>query len=146
MIDIAKLLLPCAADLLDRYTRRMSSPTEIAARTYVAAWQESNVAARAALIDACFAVDGRIVSRAAVIRGRPALAAAMSDFFSDPRGLRARLASDIEAQGPIFRFRAGVEDHDGRLVFDGFDAAEVDADGRIAVLLTFGGGAPVPRQ
>jgi hypothetical protein len=25
---------------------------------------------------------------------------------------------------------------------DGFDAAEVDADGRIAVLLTFGGASP----
>jgi hypothetical protein len=29
-----------------------------------------------------------------------------------------------------------------RLVFDGFDAREVDVDGRIRVLLTFGGGAP----
>jgi hypothetical protein len=37
-----------------------------------------------------------------------------------------------------------VEDRDGRIVFDGFDAAEVDADGRIAVLLTFGGASPTP--
>jgi hypothetical protein len=117
----------------------MSSPSEIAARTYVAAWQQSDAAARAPLIDACFAIDGRIVSPGAVIRGRSALAAAMSDFFSDPRGLSARLVSDIDAQGPLFRFRAVVEDRDGRIVFDGFDAAEVDAEGRIAVLLTFGG-------
>ena len=120
----------------------MSSPTEIAARNYVAAWQESDAAARAPLIDACFAVDGRIVSRGNVIRGRAGLAAAMSDFFSDPRGLSARLVSAIDAQGPIFRFRSVVEDREGRIVFDGFDAAEVDADGRIAVLLTFGGAQP----
>jgi len=96
------------------------------------------------LIDACFAVDGRIVSRSTVIRGRAALAASISDFFSDPRGLSARLVSAIDAQDPIFRFRAVVEDRDGRIVFDGFDAAEVDADGRIALLLTFGGASPAP--
>jgi hypothetical protein len=116
----------------------MSSRTEIAARTYVEAWQESDAAARGRLVDACFAADGRIVSRGAVIRGRTALAAAMNDFFADPRGLSARLVSAIDVQGPIFRFRSVVEDRDGRVVFDGLDAAEVDADGRIAVLLTFG--------
>ena len=43
----------------------MSSPTEIAARAYVAAWQEPDPAIRARMIDACFAADGRIVLRAA---------------------------------------------------------------------------------
>jgi hypothetical protein len=52
----------------------------------------------------------------------------MSDFFSDPRGLSARLVSAIDAQGPLFRFGAVVEDRDGRIVFDGFDAVEVDAE------------------
>jgi hypothetical protein len=122
----------------------MSRPAEIAAQTYLAAWREPDAAARVALIDACFAVDGRIVSPGALIRGRAALAAAISDFLSDTRGLSARLASSIDAQGPIFRFRAVVEDRDGRVVFDGFDAGEVDADGRIAVLLTFGGASPAP--
>ena len=116
----------------------MSSPTEIAAQTYVAAWQEPDAAARARLIEACFAAEGRIVARGSVIRGRAGLAAAIDAFFADPRGLSARLASAIDVQGPIFRLRAVVEDRDGRTVFDGFDAAEVDADGRIEVLLAFG--------
>ena len=116
----------------------MSSPSEIAAQTYVKAWQEPDVASRTRLIEACFADDGRIVSRGAVIRGRGGLAAAMSEFFANPRGLSARLLSAIDAQGPDFRFRSVVEDRDGRVVFDGFDAAEVDTDGRITVLLTFG--------
>ena len=122
----------------------MPSSTEIAAQTYVAAWREPDAPARARLIDACFAAEGRIVSRGTVIRGRAALAASIDDFFADPRGLSARLVSAIDAQGPIFRFRAVVEDRDGRVVFDGFDAAEVDADGCIAVLLTFGGASPNP--
>jgi hypothetical protein len=122
----------------------MPSPTEIAAQNYVAAWREPDAVTRARLIDACFATEGRIVSPGAVIRGRAGLAAAMDDFFADPRGLSARLVSAIDAQGPIFRFRSAVEDRDGRIDFDGFDAAEVDAAGRITVLLTFGGASPMP--
>jgi SnoaL-like domain len=122
----------------------MPSPAEIAAQTYVAAWQEPNAANRARLIDRCFAAEGRIVSPGSVMSGRAALAAAIDDFFADPRGLSARLVSAIDAQGPIFRFRSVVEDRDGRIVFDGFDAAEVDVDGRITVLLTFGGASPGP--
>jgi hypothetical protein len=117
----------------------MPSPTEIAAQTYVAAWQEPDAVARARLLERCFAADGRIVSPGAVIRGRAALAKAIDDFFADPRGLSARLASGIDAQGPVFRFRSAVEDRDRRIVLDGFDAGEVDADGRITVLLTFSG-------
>jgi hypothetical protein len=122
----------------------MPSPTEIAAQTYVAAWQEPDAAARARMLDACFAAEGRIVGPGSVIRGRAALAAAIDDFFADPRGLTAHLASAIDAQGPLFRFRAIVQDRDRRVVLDGFDAAEVDADGRITVLLTFGGPSPPP--
>ena len=52
----------------------MPSSTETAAQTYVAAWQKPDAAARARLIDTCFAAEGRIVSRGSVIRGRAALA------------------------------------------------------------------------
>ena len=122
----------------------MSSPTEIAARTYVAAWQEPDATARARLIDACFAADGRIVTPGTVIHGRAGLAKAIADLFVDLRGLFARLTSAIDAQGPMFRFRSVVADREGRVVFDGFDAAEVDGDGRITVLLAFGGAPPAP--
>jgi hypothetical protein len=116
----------------------MPSSTEIAAEAYVAAWREPDAAARGRLIEACFAAEGRIVSPGAVIRGRAALAAAIDHLFADPRGLSVRLVGAIDVQGPIFRLRAVVEDGDGRIVFDGFDAAEVDADGRIVTLLAFG--------
>src|SRR5690349_20080473 len=122
----------------------MSSPTEAAARAYVAAWQEPDAAARARLIEACFAAEGRIVTPGTVIRGHAGLGKAIADLFADPRGLSARLTSAIDAQGPMFRFRSVVEDREGRVVFDGFDAAEVVADGRITVLLAFGGAPPAP--
>lgn len=118
----------------------MPSPAEIAAQSYVAAWQEQDAAIRARLLEGCFAVEGRVVSPGAVIRGRAALAAAIDAFLADPRGLSARLVSAIDAQGPLFRFRSVVEDRYGRIVFDGLDAGEIDGDGRITVLLTFGPG------
>jgi hypothetical protein len=122
----------------------MPSPTEIAAQTYVAAWREPDAAARARLLEACFAADGRLVAPGSVMRGRAALAAAIDGFLADPRGLSARLTSVIDVQGPMFRFRSVVEDRDGRVVFDGFDAGEVDGDGRITVLLAFSGRPPEP--
>jgi hypothetical protein len=123
----------------------MPSPTETAARTYVAAWQQPDAAIRARLLDACFAAEGRLVTPATVMRGRAAVAAAIDGFLGDPRGLAARLTSAIDVQGPMFRFRSVVVDREGRVVFDGFDAGEVDGEGRIALLLAFGGAPPEPR-
>lgn len=122
----------------------MSSPTEIAARTYIAAWQEPDPAARARLIDSCWAAEGRIVTPGTVIQGRAGLGQAIGELLADPRGLSARLTGSIEVQGRLFRFRSVVQDCEGRVVFDGFDAAEVDADGRITVLLAFSGAPPSP--
>ena len=122
----------------------MSSPAEIAAQTYIAAWQEPDAAARARLIDACFAEDGRLVAPGSVIHGSAGLAAAICDFLADPRGLSARLVGAIETQGPLFRFHSVVEDRDRRIVFHGFDAGEADASGRITVLLAFSGAPSQP--
>jgi hypothetical protein len=118
----------------------MSSPSEVAALTYVKAWQEPDAVARARLVEACFAADGRIVSPGGLIRGPAALTSSIGDFLA--RGLSAHLASAIDVQGALFRFRAVARDREGRIVFDGFDTAEVGADGRIAVLLAFGGAPP----
>jgi hypothetical protein len=122
----------------------MSSPSEIAALSYIKAWQESDPVARARLIEACFAPDGRIVSPGGLIHVRAALASSIDDFLA--RGLTAHLASAIDAQGTMFRFRAVAKDRDGRIVFDGFDAGEIDGAGRIAVLFAFSGSPPAPLE
>jgi hypothetical protein len=119
----------------------MPSPTEIAVRTYAAAWEELDPAERARMIDACFATDGRIATTGDGIRGRAALAAAIAEFRADPRGLRVRIAGAIDIQGRRFRFHTVIEHRDGT-VANAFDAGEVDADGRIAILLAFGGSMP----
>lgn len=93
------------------------------------------------MVDACFAAEGRIVTRNREIRGRAALEAEMATLLADPQLLRVRAISAIDARGTTFRFRAAVEYRDGRCL-EGFDAGEIDADGRISLLLTFAGTLP----
>jgi hypothetical protein len=117
----------------------MSTPVEIAARTYVAAWQEPDRDARVRLVEACWAEDGRLVTGGREFRGREALLAMMDALFADPRGPRVKLVSAIDARGTIFRFRAVAVDADGTVSPESFDAGEVGADGRIEHILTFTG-------
>lgn len=116
----------------------MPSPVEIAVRTYVRASNERDPALRAELIEACFAEHGRMVTRSREICGRAALIEAMAGFLADPRLLRVRVTSAIDARGTTFRYRAVAELDDGTSA-EAFDAGEIDEDGRIRLILTFAG-------
>lgn len=59
-------------------------------------------------------------------------------FLADPRLSRIRVTSAIDARGTTFRYRAVAEFRDGTSL-ESFDAGESDADGRIALILTFAG-------
>ena len=122
----------------------MPSAVEVAVDTYIKAWSEPDPAVRATMIEACFAADGRIVTRNREIRGRAALADEMATFIANPQLLRVRVTSAIDARGTTFRFHAVVDRSDGTSL-ESFDAGEIDASGRISLLLTFAGplGEPV---
>jgi len=117
----------------------MPNAVRLAVDAYVRAWNERDPAARAALIERCFAADGRFVTRSREIRGRQALADYMTSFLADPQIVRVRLSSALDASGTTFRFRGVVERRDGTKPPEAFDAGEIDADGRISLLLTFVG-------
>ncbi len=116
----------------------MPSPVETAVHTYIRASGERDPAARANLLEACFAPDGRFVTRSVVIRGRAAVDAMIARALADPQMLGFHLASVVDAAGTTFRYRSIVELRDGT-TREFFDAGEVDADGRIATLLVFAG-------
>src|SRR5258705_7631776 len=116
----------------------MQSPVETAVHTYIRAAGERDPAARAKLLDGCFADDGRLVTRSAVIRGRAGIDAMIARFHADPQMLGFRMTSVIDAAGTVFRYRSIVERRDGTSI-EFFDAGEIDADGRIATLLVFSG-------
>jgi hypothetical protein len=116
----------------------MPTPVEVAVDTYIRLWSEPDSARRAVMIETCFAADGRLVTGSGVIRGRAELAAAVTSFLADPQWRGIRIISAIDAHGTSFRFGALAERQDGTSA-ESFDAGEIDADGRIAVLLTFNG-------
>jgi len=116
----------------------MPEPVEIAVETYIRAASESDPALRALLLEACFAAEGRFVTRGREIRGRAGVAAMLTRAHADPQLLRIRLLSVVDASGNIFRFRSLVEKRDGS-ADEFFDAGEIDGDGKISLILTFSG-------
>ncbi|CAN5493024.1 hypothetical protein BH11MYX1_BH11MYX1_10290 [soil metagenome] len=134
---VAQLAFELRGSAPPRYCDRMS-PIETAVRTYEALWQERDSAARGRMIEACWAEDGRLVTRSTEIRGRVPLAAAAEAFVA--RGHTVRIISAIDAKGTTFRFRAVTLLGDGStLPPEVFDAGMIDADGRISLILTFAG-------
>ena len=116
----------------------MPSAVEVAVDTYIRMWSEPNPALRAAMLEACFAEDGRMVTRSREIRGRAAFADLMAGFLADPQLLQIRVISAVDAEGTTFRFRSVVERRDGTIL-ENFDAGQIDSEGRILLLLTFAG-------
>lgn len=119
----------------------MASPVEVAVENYIRLFSEPDAAARAKRLAACFAEDGRMVTQGRELRGHAALASMIERFIADPRLLRIRMASPVDAVGTIFRYRAIADFRDGTSV-ESFDAGEIDSSGRISVLLTFTGPLP----
>ena len=116
----------------------MANAIERAVETYIRAWGERDASLREQLLEACFAADGRLVTRRRVIRGRAALAAEMARFHGATRWRSIRRTSAIDIGETTFRFRGVVELEDGTLA-EASDAGEVDAEGKISLLVTFDG-------
>ncbi|HWA72989.1 MAG TPA: nuclear transport factor 2 family protein [Polyangiaceae bacterium] len=116
----------------------MSSAVEKAVTTYIRACCERDAATRAALLEACFADDGRMVTRGRELRGRAAIAEMLTRAYADPELLRIRVVSAVDARGTTFRFRA-VSDFRNGTSPETFDAGEIDANGKISLILSFPG-------
>lgn len=118
--------------------RPMASPVEIAVDGYIRAASERDPSRRAALLESCFAEDGRMVTASRELRGRAALAEMLTRAHGDPNFADVRLTSAVDARGRIFRYRSVIDFRDGTSA-EFFDAGEIDASGRISLLLVFAG-------
>lgn len=116
----------------------MSTPVQVAVEKYIRVASEPDPAVRAQLLEECFAENGRLVARRRDIRGRAALADFITQFLSHSDLVGVRMTSAVDAEGTTFRYRSVVDFRDGRTL-EFFDAGEIDADGRIYLILTFAG-------
>lgn len=123
----------------------MANTIEATITTYIRAFTERDPAARAALIESCFAADGRLIGTAREIRGRAELDAMMARIANDPRWRCIRLTSAIDVRDRAFRMSGVVERHDGTTA-ESFDAGVVNAAGQIELLMTFVGPLSPPAE
>ena len=104
--------------------------------TYLAAWNETDPAARRRLIDEMWAPDGRYTDPLADIAGRDQLDAVIAAAQAQFAGLEFSLAGPVDAHHHIARFTWQLGPRGGEPVVVGFDVAAIE-DGRIASVQGF---------
>jgi hypothetical protein len=120
-------------------TTPIATPQELAER-YLAAWNETDPAARRKLVDDAWAEDGSYTDPLVVAEGRDAIDATLGAVQAQFPGLRFRLGGPVDAHHGIARFtwELGPADApDAEPLVIGFDVLVADAEGRIAQVLGF---------
>ena len=109
---------------------------------YLAAWNETDPAARRAAIDDLFAADVRLVDPIAAVEGRAGLDALMTAAQEQFAGLVFTAGGPVDAHHDQGRFTWHLGPAGGDPVVIGFDVAELDQDGKIRLVLGFIDKAP----
>ena len=113
----------------------MSDFTKLAEQ-YIATWNETDPAARRALIDEIWSADGQYIDPLAEVTGRDQIDAVIAAAQQQFAGMKFRLAGPVDAHHDQARFTWELGP-DGTAVVVGFDVAKRDADGRLALVLGF---------
>ncbi len=119
----------------------MSDFTQLAEQ-YIATWNETDPSARRALIDKIWAQDGRYIDPLAEVTGRDQVDTVIAAVQAQFGGMTFRLASVVDAHHDQARFTWAAGPDGGDPVVIGFDVAQRDADGRLALVLGFLDKAP----
>jgi hypothetical protein len=114
----------------------MSDFNELAEQ-YIAAWNETDAAARRALINEIWAPDGRYTDPLADVAGRDQIDAVIAAAQAQFTGMTFRLAGTVDAHHDQARFTWELGPAGAESVVAGFDVATRDADGRLALVLGF---------
>ena len=104
---------------------------------YLQVWNETDPGARRAAIDELFAADVRFVDPLAAVEGRAAVDALIAGAQSQFTGLVFTPGGPADAHHDQGRFTWHLGPAGGEPVAIGFDVAELDADGRIKLVLGF---------
>jgi hypothetical protein len=115
----------------------MMSDFDTVVSRYLAVWNETDPAARRKRIDELFAEDVRYVDPMAAVTGREALDGLIGAVQQQFPGLTFSLGNPVDAHHDQARFTWHLSAVPGETLVEGFDVAEVDADGRIYQVLGF---------
>jgi hypothetical protein len=114
--------------------------------TYMAAWNEADVARRNALLEQCWAVGGVYVDPGVELAGRDALAQHISKMQAGRPGARLEFMSGVDLHHRVLRFLWRLVRADGTFGDTSIDYGEIGPDGRLFKMVGFFGAAPQMRQ
>ncbi|MFG3436972.1 nuclear transport factor 2 family protein [Nonomuraea sp. NPDC047897] len=114
----------------------MSDTNELVQR-YLAAWNETDAAARRATLAEVFAEDAVYTDPLVSVRGRDGLDATIAAVQGQFGGLVFSLGGAVDAHHDIARFTWHLGPEGGEPLVIGFDVAVIDGDGRISQVLGF---------
>ncbi|MEV4673818.1 nuclear transport factor 2 family protein [Actinomadura sp. NPDC049382] len=114
----------------------MSDVTELVQR-YLAAWNETDAAARQTVLADVFAEDAVYTDPLASVQGRDGLDATIAAVQAQFGGLVFSLGGAVDAHHDIARFTWHLGPEGGEPVVIGFDVAVIGEDGRIRQVLGF---------
>jgi hypothetical protein len=118
-------------------TTAVTTTAQDLAERYIAAWNETDPAARRALVDATWSEIGSYTDPLVAAEGRDAIDATLAAVQTQFPGLVFRLGGPVDAHHDIARFTWELGPADGEALVVGFDVLVADADGRIAQVLGF---------
>ncbi|MFC4604952.1 nuclear transport factor 2 family protein [Rhodococcus kronopolitis] len=114
----------------------MSDFTELAT-AYIDMWNETDPVARRNRVEQVFAAESRYVDPLGVAVGHDQIDSMVGAVQQQFPGLRFALAGPVDAHHEQARFgwRLGIPGEDS--LIDGFDVAELEGSGRLALVLGF---------
>jgi hypothetical protein len=114
----------------------MSDTNELVER-YIAAWNETDPAARRALVAEVFAEDGTYTDPLAAVRGRDGLDATIGAVQGQFAGLVFSLGGAVDTHHDIARFAWHLGPAGEEPIIIGFDVVVIGEDGLIRQVLGF---------
>ena len=112
------------------------------AEQYIAAWNETDEAARNALLVKCWADNGVYVDPNVELSGRDALSRRIKEVQAGRPGARLEFMSGTDAHHNVLRFLWRLVRADGTAGDTSIDIGEVGPDGRLTKIIGFFGPAP----
>jgi hypothetical protein len=106
-------------------------------QNYLAAWNETDPAARRAAVEAVFTPDVRYVDPLADVAGTDGLDALIAGAQQQFPGMEFRAVGDVDRHHDVCRFRWGLGPAGAEPLVIGFDVVAVAADGRITTVHGF---------
>jgi hypothetical protein len=110
---------------------------------YLAAWNETDPARRAQLIEAVWASDGCLIDPPLAAEGRAQIGDMASALQAQFPGHQFRRATGVDAHHNQLRFGWDLVGPDGVVALSGLDVGEVAEDGQLRRITGFFGDLPV---